>query len=126
MEWSGSPPGTAAYALIALDMDVVRSGTPFTQWLLYNMPTSVTQLSAGLPLKPLLTNGAQQGLNDNGSVGYLPACPDAGGPPHHLTFTLFAQDGYVTLETGASPDSVQSALNGHIVGQATLTVIVKR
>ncbi|MBV8714894.1 MAG: YbhB/YbcL family Raf kinase inhibitor-like protein [Chloroflexi bacterium] len=127
LTWSGAPPGTAAYALVAQDMDRTSSTSqPFTLWLLYNMPSSLTQLPAGVPTRPLLSNGAQQGLNDNQTVGYLGDCPDAGQAPHHVAFVVFAQDGYVTLETGAAYASVHDALNGHTLGQAKLTAMVQR
>jgi Raf kinase inhibitor-like YbhB/YbcL family protein len=98
----------------------------YTLWLLYNMPSSVNQLPAGVPARPLLANGVQQGLNDNQAVGYLGACPDPGQAPHHVAFSLFAQDGFVTLETGAEYASVHDALTGHTLGQATLSVMVQR
>jgi Raf kinase inhibitor-like YbhB/YbcL family protein len=128
LAWSGAPPGTAAYALVEQDMDrpTGAAGGPFIEWLLYNMPASVTQLQAGVPATPLLSNGVQQGVNDGQSVGYVGACPDHGQPPHHLQFSLFAQDAYVTLETGAAYDAVKDALLGHTVGQAVLTAVVQR
>jgi Raf kinase inhibitor-like YbhB/YbcL family protein len=128
LAWSGAPNGTAAYALVEQDVDHAAAAATqgFTQWLLYNMPTSVSQLPAGVPSRPLLSNGVQQGLNDNQMVGYLSACPDRGQPPHHLMFSLFAQDGYVTLETGAAYESVHDALSGHTLGQAKLTALVQR
>ena len=126
LAWSGAPTGTAAYALIEQDADASSGGQPFTEWLVYNMPRTVTQLSAGLPASPLLNNGSQQGTNDGHTIGYLGACPDPGQPPHHLTFALFAQDGYVTLETGASPTDVRDALNGHTIAQTQLTAVVQR
>jgi Raf kinase inhibitor-like YbhB/YbcL family protein len=126
LAWSGAPTGTAAYALIEQDADTKSGAQPFTQWLVYNMPLAVTQLTAGVPPSPLLANGSQQGTNDGHTIGYLGACPDAGQPAHHLTFALFAQDGYVTLETGATSDDVQAALKGHTLGQTQLTAVVQR
>jgi Raf kinase inhibitor-like YbhB/YbcL family protein len=126
LTWMGAPPGTAAYALIEQDADNKVNNAPFTQWLLYNMPRTVTQLTPGVPAKPLLTNGSQQGLNGSQTIGYLGPCPDKGDPPHHVTFALFAQDGYVTLETGATTAAVNDALSGHTIGQTQLTVTVKR
>jgi Raf kinase inhibitor-like YbhB/YbcL family protein len=128
LTWSGAPPGTAAYALVEQDMDGAQTaaGQPFTLWLLYNMPSSVSQLPAAVPPRPLLTNGIQQGLNDNQTVGYLGACPDHGQPPHHLAFSLFAQDAFVTLETGAAYESVHDALTGHTLAQTKLTAVVQR
>ena len=126
LTWTGAPPGTAAYALIEQDADAKNDGQPFTQWLVYNMPRAVTQLTAGVPASPLLSNGSQQGTNDAHSIGYLGACPDQGQPAHHLTFELFAQDGYVTLETGAAYPDVHDALMGHTIAQTQLTAVVQR
>jgi Raf kinase inhibitor-like YbhB/YbcL family protein len=126
LAWSGAPPGTAAYALIEQDTDVHLATEPFTQWLVYNMPRTINQLAPGQPARPLLPNGSQQGQNGNSSIGYFGPCPNRGDPPHHLNFDLFAQDGYVTLETGASIDGVRTALQGHVVGQTQLQALVQR
>jgi Raf kinase inhibitor-like YbhB/YbcL family protein len=123
--WTGAPAGTKAYALVEEDADS-GSSPPFTQWVLYNMPLTVNQLDAGIQARPLLQNGAQQGLNGNQTVGYVGACPNKGDPPHHYTFMLFAQDGYITMETGASAQEVKSALNGHVLAQAQLIATFQR
>jgi Raf kinase inhibitor-like YbhB/YbcL family protein len=126
LAWSGAPPGTAAFSLIEQDMDLTDGAEPFTEWLVYNMPRTVTMLDAGVPARPLLTNGSQQGQNSRQTIGYSSPCPREGEPPHHLSFELYAQDGFVTLETGATPDAVRTALAGHIVAQAQLTAVVAR
>jgi Raf kinase inhibitor-like YbhB/YbcL family protein len=97
-----------------------------TLWLLYNLPAAITKLDAGVPPRPLLVNGAQQGVNGQNTIGYAAACPNKGDPPHHFTFELYALDGYMTLETGAAFDEVRAALPGHTVGQATLPLTVQR
>ena len=109
-----------------MDRSPPGAGQPFTMWLLYNMPSSVRQLAEAVAPRPLLNNGIQQGLNDNQTVGYLGACPDHGQLPHHLAFSLFAQDAFVTLETGAAYETVHDALTGHTLGQTKLTAIVQR
>jgi hypothetical protein len=128
LTWSGAPPATAAYALVEEDADAQTSdpGMPFVQWLVYNVPIAVNQLAAGTPPRPLLSNGAQQGLNSDQKVGYLGACPNQGDPPHHFTFLLYALDGFVTLETGAAYPVVHEALTGHTVGQTQLTATFQR
>ncbi len=99
---------------------------PFTQWLVYNMPRRVTQLAAGMPPRLVLTNGSQQGKNSDQTIGYDRPCPTKGEPPHHFTFQLFAQDGYVTLETGATVEAVRDALSGHVLAQAQLVATFQR
>lgn len=128
LDWSGAPLLTAAFSLIVQDTDGSNStnGQPYTSWLLYNMPPNVSQLAAATPPRPLLTNGAQQGLNSNQTVGYAPPCPDKGAAPHHVAFVLFAQDAYVTLETSAALTAVNDALNGHVLAQSQLIATVQR
>jgi Raf kinase inhibitor-like YbhB/YbcL family protein len=128
LTWSGAPPATAAYALVEQDADARTTdpGMPFVEWLVYNMPIAVNQLAAGTPPRPLLSNGAQQGLNSNQMLGYLGPCPNPGDPPHHFTFALYALDGYVTLETGAAYPAVRDALTGHTLGQTQLTATFQR
>jgi len=125
LAWSGAPVGTKAFALVAEDMDAANSD-PVTNWVLYNMPLTVNQLSAGVQASPLLSNGAQQGLNSHQTIGYYGACPNKGDPPHHFAFQLFAQDEYITMETGATAAEVKAALTGHIIAQANLTVTFQR
>jgi Raf kinase inhibitor-like YbhB/YbcL family protein len=126
LTWSGAPFGTRAFALVAEDANAQAGSEPFTQWLVYNMPASVMSLNGGVVARPLLPNGAQQGLNSGQTIGYVSPCPDRGDPPHHYNFQLFAQDDFITLETGATPEEVRSALNGHVISQAMLTATLQR
>jgi Raf kinase inhibitor-like YbhB/YbcL family protein len=126
LSWIGEPPGTTAFTLVEQDLDTPTTGEPFTLWLIYNMPSRVKLLDAGIPAKLVLTNGGQQGHNDQQTVGYLGPCPNHGDPPHHYSLELFAQDAFVTLETGATIDAVRQALSGHTVGQAQLVVTFQR
>jgi Raf kinase inhibitor-like YbhB/YbcL family protein len=126
LAWSGAPFGTRAFALVEEDADNQSGSEPFTQWLVYNMPARVTSLTVGMQARPLLPNGAQQGLNSQQTIGYSSPCPNRGDPPHHYNFQLFAQDDFITMETGATADEVRAALNGHIIGQAQLMATLQR
>ncbi|HEY0580957.1 MAG TPA: YbhB/YbcL family Raf kinase inhibitor-like protein [Chloroflexota bacterium] len=126
LEWMGVPASARAFALIEQDADTTSGGQSFTHWLLYNLPAGITRLDAGVPPRALLVNGGQQGVNGQHTIGYAAACPTKGDPPHHFSFELYALDGYLTLETGASTDEVRAALPAHTVGQATLALTVQR
>ena len=126
LSWIGVPPGTAAFSLVEQDLDTRVTSEPFTLWLVYNMPSRVKLLDAGVPANLVLSNGAQQGQNDRQTIGYFGPCPNHGDPPHHYSLQLFAQDAYVTLETGASIDGVRQALTGHTLGQAQLVATFQR
>src|SRR5947199_6433577 len=64
LAWSGAPPGTAAFALIADDPDA-PVGT-WVHWVLYNLPGTATQLPEQVPKTDALPDlgGALQGRTD--------------------------------------------------------------
>jgi Raf kinase inhibitor-like YbhB/YbcL family protein len=124
LEWSGAPDATRAYTVIEADVDRVTDGTPYTQWLVYNIPSSITRFAGGQPPVPLLSNQAQQGQNSAGVVGYLGPCLADGDSPHHVEIDVFAQDDYMILATGASVDSVREELRSHVLDNAQLLVSV--
>ena len=121
LEWSGAPTGTRAYALLVDDAD----GSA-TDWVIYNMPISISMLDVGIAARPLLSNGAQQGTNSHGTVGYDPVCPNRGDPPHHYAFQLYAVGDYITMQTGAAASEVKAALQGHTIASAQLTATYGR
>jgi Raf kinase inhibitor-like YbhB/YbcL family protein len=90
LAWSHAPQGTQSFALLVHDPDA-PTGSGWWHWLVYNIPASVTSLSAGAgdAKKALLPAGAVQGRTDFGSVGYGGPCPPP-GKPHHYYFRLFA------------------------------------
>lgn len=99
---------------------------PFTHWVVYNLPANVTQLEASQPATATLPNGGLQGLNGRGQPGYLGSCPPPGASPHRYTFQLFALDGPLSLQPGASIGAVRDALNGHVVAQTQLIALYGR
>ncbi len=121
--WSGAPPQTATFALIAHDPDAPR-GT-FTHWVLFNIPGDVDHLDEQVPPVPVLDNGAVQGRNDFGGVGYGAPCPPMGAP-HRYRFTLYALDTRLPLPDGASRQQVPDAMRGHILALAQLVGTYQR
>jgi Raf kinase inhibitor-like YbhB/YbcL family protein len=121
--WSSAPPQTATFALIADDPDAPR-GT-FTHWVLFNIPGDVDHLDEQVPPVPGLDNGAVQGRNDFGGVGYGAPCPPMGAP-HRYRFTLDALDTRLPLPAGASRQQVLHAMRGHILAQAQLVGTYQR
>jgi Raf kinase inhibitor-like YbhB/YbcL family protein len=108
---------------VLVDQDPDTGANAFTHWLVYNIPSSVTQLETAQPPQPTLSNGALQGLNGRRAIGYMGACPPAGAAPHHYTFQLFALDAPLGLQPGAAISEVQPAMTGHIVGQTELVAL---
>jgi Raf kinase inhibitor-like YbhB/YbcL family protein len=73
-----------------------------------------TELAAGS------AEGLVQGENDAGGTGWTGPCPP-GGETHGYVFTLYALDAQTGLQAGASLDDLRAAMDGHVVGEATLT-----
>jgi Raf kinase inhibitor-like YbhB/YbcL family protein len=108
-------------ALIVTDPDAPR-GT-WVHWVLYNLPATVRALPEGLPRQ--LTDGALQGRNDSGEIGYEGPCPPPGSP-HHYIFTLYALDAKLNLPVGATRAQVEAAMQGHILASGRLVGIFQR
>lgn len=123
LSWSEPPTGTKAFALIVDDPDA-PSGV-FTHWVLFNLPADTRQLAEGVPGLPQLPNGALQGKNDFGKVGYGGPCPPR-GPAHRYRFALYALDKPVDLKAGAAKKQVLDAMKGRILDQGQLTGLYKR
>jgi Raf kinase inhibitor-like YbhB/YbcL family protein len=123
LTWTDPPSGVKSFALIADDPDAPR-GT-WVHWVLYDLPADTTGLEEGVPTKETLQNGASQGRNDFGKIGYGGPCPPP-GPAHHYHFKLYALADQIRLKPGATKQQVLDAMKGHILGQAELVGTYKR
>ncbi len=115
LTWSGAPAAARTLAVIADDPDAPR-GT-FTHWLIWNLPTGHAELGEGVPTRDTFGNGARQGTNDFGRIGYRGPCPPH-GRPHRYFFRLYALDTALSLEAGASRQELEQAMKGHVLAQA--------
>jgi Raf kinase inhibitor-like YbhB/YbcL family protein len=116
LAWSGAPAGTQALALVVEDPDS-PSGV-FTHWVVWAIPATVDKLpenasKAGLP------DGAMQGRNNTGRVGWLGPCPPDG--THHYLFHLYAINVTPQLKPGAERSDVDNVDRGHVIAETTLT-----
>lgn len=117
LAWKGVPAGAKTLALIVKDPDAPR-GT-FIHWVIYNLPAAASGLEAGVPPAAKLANGALQGNNTLGNIGYMGPCPPP-GPAHHYHFYLMALDTALDLQPGATAEQVEAASRGHVKGKAEL------
>lgn len=125
LNWSELPAGTQTLALIMEDPDAPVEGglapNDFTHWVIYNIPASVSDLTEGITNQAQLDNGAFQGQNDLGTIGYVGPCPPD-GPPHHYRFTLYAVNTVLNITgSGATKHDVLTEIYGHVLGQVQLT-----
>ena len=122
--WKGIPPSTKSLVLIMHDPDAPIGD--FTHWLVYTIPPSVKGLPEGLPKKPVLEKGIEQGLNDFGYIGYGGPCPPPWDGYHRYYFDLYALDYVPNLPPGATRKEVEKALKGHVIEKASLMGKYKR
>jgi hypothetical protein len=115
--WNAPPEATVSFALLATDPDA--PGGTFVHWVLFNLPAAARELPEGLPKPP---NGARQGRNDFGALGYGGPCPP-GKSAHHYVFSLFALDSSLTLPQGTSLAEVKAAMQGHILARGELIAL---
>lgn len=113
LRWSGVPEGTVELALTCEDPDA-PSGT-FTHWVLWGIDPGSSALSAGK-----VPEGASEGVNGFGRLGYGGPCPPPGHGTHHYHFTLYALSEPLTLSPGASIDDLRAAMEGKVLAEATL------
>ncbi len=118
LAWSGPPPGTRSFALIADDPDA-PVGT-WVHWVLYNLPAAVSELPENIAkVESLDLDGARQGRNDFRRPGYGGPCPPP-GPAHRYFFKLYALDAPLQLKPGGQKKDLEAAMEGHVLGSAQL------
>lgn len=117
LAWDHVPEGTQAFALICDDPDA-PVGT-WVHWVLYGWPGDAEGLPEAVPPDERLGNGAVQGTNDFGNIGYGGPAPPP-GKPHRYYFRLYAIDAAPSLAPGATKRDVLRAIEGHVLGQTEL------
>jgi Raf kinase inhibitor-like YbhB/YbcL family protein len=116
LAWTDPPQGTQSFALITDDSDA--PGGTWVHWVLYDLPSDLRSLDEGVPKDRQLPNGARQGKNDFGKIGYNGPCPPRGSL-HRYFFKLYALDVKSTgLVPGASKAELEKSMKGHSLAQA--------
>ncbi|GAB4344121.1 MAG: YbhB/YbcL family Raf kinase inhibitor-like protein [Candidatus Abyssubacteria bacterium] len=116
LSWSAPPNGTKSIVLICDDPDA-PVGT-WVHWVLFGLSPDTTSLPEGVPAQET-AQGATQGRNDFGNLGYGGPCPPP-GPAHRYFFKLYAIDKELNLKPGATKAEVMKAIEGHILAEAQL------
>ncbi len=122
LQWDAVPEGTKSIALICDDPDAPM-GT-WVHWVLFNLPSDAKELAQNIPTEETLPNGAKQGVNDFGRIGYGGPCPPSG--THRYFFKIYALDTEVGLQAGADKRRLLKTMEGHILGQDQLVGKYKR
>lgn len=113
--FSDIPNGAQSLALICDDPDA--SFKIWVHWILFNIPTSLTELKEDIMKEELSEFSIVEGANDFGYIGYKGPCPPE-GKPHRYLFKLYALDTMLDLEEGISKKEIVEAMQGHILAEA--------
>lgn len=107
---TGIPEGTVSLVLIMDDPDAPM-GT-WDHWILWNIAPATQIEENSVP------EGAVQGVNSWRRNDYGGPCPPSG--THRYFFKLYALDTMLDLELAAGKRRVETAMKGHILGEAQL------
>jgi len=118
LSWVRGPDGTLSFVVLAEDSGVNRHD-PIVHWIVYDIPSTVTNLPTSMPTEDKLDNGAMQGKNIAGKIGYIGPKPPA-GQTHPYHFEVFALNTHLKLDPGADRNTVVNAMKGHVLAVGDL------
>lgn len=123
LNWSDVPQNAKSLALIVDDPDA--PGGTWTHWVIWDIPAQPGGLPENVPADEKLGNGARQGKNDFGKIGYGGPCPPH-GKQHRYFFRLYALDKVLELMAGSERPDLEDAMKRHVLMQAEWMGTFKR
>lgn len=120
LRWTGVPDATKSLVLIVDDPDAPDPKAPrmtWVHWVLYNIPPDTEGLPEGVAASDL-PSGTLEGLNDWKRTGYGGPCPPIGR--HRYFHKIYALDILLPDLKKPTKTAVESAMKGHVIGQAEL------
>jgi para-nitrobenzyl esterase len=122
LSWSRGPAATRSYVVIMQDPDAIHEGMPILHWTLFNIPSDVIRLEAGMTAPPA---GASYGPNIRG-VNQAYAGPHTPpGPKHHYHLQLFALDTTLAESAGGGYAALTGAMKGHVLAAGELVGLAR-
>jgi hypothetical protein len=121
LEWTGLPGQTKQLAMIMDDPDAPRED-PWVHWVIYNIPADIEFMQEGVATRRKLSEpeGAAQGENSWGNIGYGGPMPPPGHGVHHYHFKLYALDSRLDLKPGLSKKQLLNAMRAHVLAHGEL------
>jgi Raf kinase inhibitor-like YbhB/YbcL family protein len=120
LSWSGLPEGTQSLAIVVDDPDAPDPRAPkmiWVHWVLYGLPSDVSSLPEAVRSDQLPPE-ACEGINDWKAKGYRGPCPPVGR--HRYFHKLYALDKKLGDLGPLDKASLERAMDGHVLGQATI------
>ncbi len=123
ISWSGVPKNAKSLVLMVEDPDA--SLKPVTQWIAANIPVNVMSFAENAP-KTEMFNGAMQGGNTTGKIGYYGPHPPPADKPHTYHFQVFALDTMLKLPEGFNRQALLDAMKGHVIAKGETVGMYQR
>jgi Raf kinase inhibitor-like YbhB/YbcL family protein len=114
---SSPPEGTKSLLLVVEDPDA-PNGT-FTHMVAFNIAPETRKIPSGAELTDV-GEAARFGLNDFQVAHYSGPCPPR-GEAHRYRFRVVALDAMLKLSEGTPHGQIDEAIDGHIIGEGSLT-----
>jgi hypothetical protein len=109
-------PNDGSLAIILDDPDA--PGGTWVHWVIFNLPPQTDSLPEMIMQREELENGALQGTNSWGTIGYRGPCPSRG--THRYFFKIYALDTKLDLPAGSTKQELLKAMKGHLVDEGQL------
>ena len=122
LQWGPLSENTESIALICEDPDA--PGGLWVHWVIFNLPPDTESLPERVMEREILENGAVQGINDFGNVGYRGPCPPGG--THRYYFKIYALDAKIDLLALITRKELLKAMEGHIIDQGQTMGVYSR
>ena len=116
LEIENVPSEAKSLALIMDDPDAPR-GT-FTHWIMWNIPPDTKIIEENEWLE-----GADQGLNDGGDLGYMGPCPPEG--VHNYHFRLYALNKTLDLSGEVKKEKLEKEINNNLIEKTEIVGLYK-
>lgn len=120
-------PDAESMALVVEDPDA-PTADPFVHWLVWNIPPDIEDVPEAIPREPTVEalDGAIQGTNDFGELGYRGPCPPADDGKHTYSITIRLLDTVLDLDPGAGSETFRPTVEPHVRGETTITGTYER
>lgn len=120
--------GEDAEMLAVIVDDPDAPGGTFTHWLLWNIPADVSEIPEDVPTNQTVEelDGARQGTNDFGEIGYRGPCPPEDDDPHTYRFQLYALSTSIRVGAGARREETLEAIEDVQLGTTEFTATYGR
>jgi Raf kinase inhibitor-like YbhB/YbcL family protein len=124
ISWANVPNNAKSLVLMMEDPDA--SLKPVTHWIMANIAPNATSLPENVMKGMKMVNGAMQGANVTGKIGYYGPKPPRDDPPHKYHFQIFALDTKLNLPSGFNPQALLDAMKGHVIAKGETVGMYQR